>query len=582
MLAVAVALALVGACDSPQNSASGHKFNMSSTRLVNPSQAVGGTIHLGAGGDVDSWDPGRAYFSWAWNMQRLYARKLVEYRSFDPQHAETLEPDLAIGLGQSSANFTTFAYHLKEGIKFQDGSEITSADVKYALKRIYATDVISGGPTSYYYCLLDTCVDGTPTYRGPYVDPAGEPTVDGRPSIETPNSKTIIFHLSRPFAAWDYLMAIGPASPIPQSADSGAAGGENYGRHPISSGPFKISKYDPDTGTTFVRNDRWDQATDTIRRPKVDSIVVDYISNYDDIDQRLKAGSLDYRVDGGLQPGFLGEALADPKLKRHLDTPPTGLVRFLVLMPQVKPLDSIDCRTAVFYAVDKRAFLLANGGAAIGEIAQTLTPPGLPGHDNRAQLNRYPNGADYTGDLTAAQAALRSCGHPDGFEVNLSYVTGGVGQALAVAVQQALARVGITVKLKPTDAKDNSIGSSRNVVAGRLGIAVWGWGPDFPNPYGLWFALAHGDANQPTSDDNYPNLDDPRVNALIDRSVQVPPSQWPSIERQLDDALMDAAVYVPMIYSKIVYWRAERLTNVYSTYFFGAYDVVNLGVSDGR
>jgi peptide/nickel transport system substrate-binding protein len=62
----------------------------------------------------------------------------------------------------------------------------------------------------------------------------------------------------------------------------------------------------------------------------------------------------------------------------------------------------------------------------------------------------------------------------------------------------------------------------------------------------------------------------------------VPPDQWGSIERQLDDALMDAAVFVPMIYSKIVYWRAERLTNVYSTYFFGQYDVVNLGVSDGR
>jgi peptide/nickel transport system substrate-binding protein len=581
-LAVVVALALVGACDHPQNSASGHEFNMSSTRVVNPSHAVGGTIHLGAARDVDSWDPGRAYFAWAWNMQRLYARKLVEYRSFDPQHAEALEPDLATGLGESSANFTRFAYHLKQDIKFEDGSEITSADVKYALKRIYATDVISGGPTRYYHCLLDTCVQGTPTYRGPYADPAGEPMVDGRPSIETPNSKTIIFHLSRPFAAWDYLMAMGPASPIPPPFDSGPAGGENYGQHPISSGPFKISTYDRDTGTTFVRNDYWDQATDTIRRPKVDSIVVDYISNQDDIDQRLRAGSLDHRPDGGLQPGFLGEALANPKLKRHLDTPPTGYLGYLVLMPQVKPLDNIDCRRAVFYAVDKRSFLLANGGANTGEIAHTLTPAGLPGHDNRAQLNRYPNGADHTGDLTAARAALRSCGHPDGFEVNLSYVTGGIGQARAVAVQQALARVGITVKLKPAPDLYTAIGSSRNAVASRLGVAITEWAADFPNPYGLWFVPAHGDANQPTSDDNYPDLDDPRVNELIDRSLQVPPDQWSSIERQLDDALMDAAVFVPMIYPKIVYWRAERLTNVYSTYFFGQYDVANLGVSDGR
>jgi peptide/nickel transport system substrate-binding protein len=555
---------------------------MSSTRVVNPSDTVGGTIHLGAGADVDSWDPGRAYSGWAWNMQRLYARKLVDYRSFDPQHAVALEPDLATGLGESSADFKSFAYHLKQGIKFEDGSEITSADVKYALKRIYATDVIIGGPTSYYYCLLDTCVDSTPTYRGPYADPGGEPMVDGRPSMETPDDKTIIFHLSRPFAPWDYLMAMGPASPIPQSVDSGAAGGENYGQHPISSGPFKISTYDRDTGTTFIRNDQWDQATDTIRRPKVDSIVVDYISNQDDIDQRLRAGSLDFRPDGGLQPGFLGEALANPKLKKQLDTPATGLVRFLVLMQQVKPLDNIDCRRAIFYAVDKRSFLLANGGVNTGEIAHTLTAPGLPGHDSRPQLNQYPNGADYTGDLTAARAALRSCGHPDGFEVNLSYVSGGIDQARAVAVQQALARVGITVNPKPGPSYYCDICSTRNVVASRLGIAVYGWAPDFPTPYGLWFALAHGDANQRTSDDNYPDLDDPRVNDLIDQSLQAPPEQWTSIERQLDDALMDAAVFVPMIYSKTGYWRAERLTNVYSTYFFGQYDVVNIGVSDGR
>jgi len=578
-----LALVLVGACDRPRSSAPGREFNTSSTRVVNPSDAVGGTIHLGSDRDADSWDPGRAYFGWVWNLERLYARKLVDYRSFDPQHAAALEPDLATGLGEPSADFTAFTYHLKDGIKFEDGAEITSADVKYALKRIYALDVLSGGPTSYYLCLLDTCVDGsTPTYGGPYLEPDGEPMVDGRPSIETPDPKTIIFHLSRSFAIWDYLMAIGPASPIPAAADSGAARGENYGRHPISSGPFKISTYDPDVGITFVRNEQWDQATDTIRRPKVDSIIVDYISNQDDIDQRLKAGSLDYSLDGGLEPSFLTEALASPELRRHVDTPPTGSLGYLTLMKQVPPLDNIHCRRAVFYAVDKRSNLLANGGANSGEIAHTLTAPGLPGHDSNPQLNRYPNGADHTGDLAAAQEELRSCGHPDGFEVNLVYDSSGTGQARALAVQSALARVGITVHLKPSHDHFADIGSTHSVLASQIGMAAMGWAPDFPTSYGMWFALAHGDANQPGYDDNYPDLDDSHINELIDRSLAVPPTQWHSLARELDDALMDAAVFVPMIYTKNAYWRAERLTNVYSTVYFGEYDVVNLGVSDGQ
>jgi peptide/nickel transport system substrate-binding protein len=577
-----VAVALVGACDSQQSSAPGHEFNLSSTRVVNPSDAVGGTIHLGSAGDADSWDPARSYGSWVWNMQRLYARKLVNYRSFDPQHAAALEPDLATGLGESSADFTTFAYHLKDGIKFEDGSEITSADVKYALKRIYATDILFGGPTSYYHCLLDTCVDGTPAYKGPYRDPAGEPMVDGRPSIETPDPKTIIFHLSRSFAAWDYLMAMGPGSPIPPSADAGVAGGENYGRHPISSGPFKISTYDSDIGITFVRNDQWDQATDTIRRPRVDSIVVDYISNNDDIDHRLKAGSLDYNVNGGMQPGFLAEVLGNRELKRHLDTPPNGQVGYLALMPQVKPLDNIDCRRAVFYAVDKHAFLLANGGANNVEIAHTLTPAGIPGHDNSPQLNRYPNGAAYTGDLAAARAALRSCDHPNGFEVNLPFTAGGTAPpAGAVALQQALSRVGISVNLKASPNYVTEISSTHTVTDNKWGMAFLGWAADFPTSYGLWFPTAHGDANQPTSDINLSDLDDPRVNGLIDRSLKAPADQWDSIGRQLDDAIMENAVYVPLVHPRNFYWRSDRLTNVYSTWFVGQYDVVNLGVSDG-
>ena len=184
--------------------------------------------------------------------------------------------------------------------------------------------------------------------------------------------------------------------------------------------------------------------------------------------------------------------------------------------------------------------------------------------------------------LRARPGTGGSCGHPDGFEVNLAYVNGGTGQALAVAVQQALARVGITVNPKPGPAYYCNICSTRNAVASKLGVAIVGWAPDFPTPYGLWFALAHGDANQTTSDDNYPDLDDPHINELIDRSLQVRQEQWPSLERQLDDALMDAAVFVPLDLLKDCLLAGGTPDQRLLDPFFGLYDVVNLGVSDGR
>ena len=563
----------------------GHEFNASSSRVVNPSEATGGTLRLGAGSDCDSFDPARAYYGSCWNLQRLYARKLVDFKSFDPKHASDLEPDLATSLGEPNEDFTTFTYHLKDGIKYQDGSPITSADFKYALKRIYATDIINGGPTSYFLCLLDTCEDGQPAYRGVYKDPDGEPMVNGAPSIETPDDKTIVVHLTSPFASFDYLAAMGPASPIPAAADQGSKGGENYTLNPISSGPFKISEYDRDTGITFVRNDQWDQATDTIRKPKVDTITIEYISNVDDLDQRLKAGTLDARVEADIQPTFQAEAFGSPDLKKYLDDPIDGALQYLTVMPQVEPLDDVHCRRALFYGINKQTFLLAFGGANSGEIAHTLTPAGLPGYTNDPAQAKYPNGADSTGDIDKAKEELAACGQPDGFDLNLAFVNQGTGPQRAAAIKEALARIGVNVELKPGEAETyytEYIGSSQSVRDNHLGLAVAGWGADYPTSYGFWFSIAAGEANQPTADSNYPDLDDQAVNSLIDESLSAPRDQWDTIGRDLDNALMDTAVFIPMIHSKSVYWRNQRMTNVYSTQYFGLYDWVNVGVSDGQ
>jgi len=578
----ALVLAACGGDDEPAAPggppASGHEFNVSTTRIINPSTQAGGTLRLGAGSDCDSWDPAIAYYGYCWNLQRLYARTLVTFAP-DPTRPTDLEPDLATAVGTPNADFTQFTYTLKDGIKYEDGTPITSQDVKYAVERNFATDVIFGGPNAYLHCMVDTCTDGAPQYKGPYSDADNEPMVNGQPSIQTPDEKTIVFNLAKANASFDYLLAMGTASPIPQAKDTG----EDYTQDPIASGPFKIDTYDRDTGITFVRNDQWDQATDTVRKPLLDRIEIEYISNLDDLDQRLKTGTLDARVDGDIQPTFQTEAFNDPNLKKYIDNPVDGALSYLVVMPQVAPFDNIDCRKAVFQAVDKTTYLLAFGGANNGEIAVSPTPAGLPGYDNT--VDKIPNGADHTGDVAAAQASLQACGQPDGFTTNLAFVPQGTGPARATAVQEALARVGITVELAPGEAETyygEYIGTTQSVVDNKLGIAFAGWGADYPDSNGFWFAIAHGDANSPVGDSNYPDLDDDAVDGFMDQALQAPKDQWDAIGRQLDDAIMDTAVFVPMVHSKSVYWRADRLTNVYSTQFFGLYDWVNMGVADGQ
>lgn len=569
-----------GTGGTTEPAASGHEFNVSTEKIINPSDATGGTLRLGASSDCDSWDPARAYYGWCWNMQRLYARTLMTFDA-DPTTASEVVPDLAEAAGEPNEDFTQFTYHLKEGVTFEDGTPITSQDIKYAVQRIYATDVISGGPTGYLHPLLDqgSFDTGTPTYKGPYAEPDSEPMVNGAPAIETPDDRTIVFNLTTPYATFDYLLAMGTTSPIPQDKDTG----EQYTTEPISSGPFMITDYNRDTGITFERNPNWDQATDDVRTPKVDTITIDYFTNPDDLDQRLKAGTLDAGADTTVQPTFSAEAFADPELMAHIDNPFVGLTRYLVAFQTVAPFDDVHCRRAVAYAIDKRAFLLSRGGENQGDPTGTMAHVGLPGYDPAA--NMYPNGDDSTGDLAKAQEELEACGQPDGFTTKLAYVPVGTGDAQFAALQESLARVNINVE--PAQGEQETyfntfIGSPQGVVDNGLGLAIAGWGADFPTSNGFWYSIAHGKAILPQGNSNYAELDDPTVNGLLDGELSATPEEWESIGRQIDDAVMETAVYIPLIAGKSVYWRNDRLTNVYSTTFFGLYDWVNIGVSDGQ
>jgi peptide/nickel transport system substrate-binding protein len=193
----------------------------------------------------------------------------------------------------------------------------------------------------------------------------------------------------------------------------------------------------------------------------------------------------------------------------------------------------------------------------------------------------YPDGADFTGDLAKAKQELAACGHPTGFSTNMAYRTNGTHPQRAAALQEALARVGIKVTLKgsePDTYYSQFIGITSSVVKNKFGLADSGWAADYPTTNGFWFALAHGKANNPSgSDSNYVDLNDPKVNGFLDQALAAKPDQWNQIGRQLDDQLMTDAVFVPMFWSKSVYWRNQRLTNVYSTNFFGLYDWVNMG-----
>lgn len=89
------------------------------------------------------------------NFARLYARSLVTFKPAAGKESLQVVPDLATGLGKASADAKTWTYTLRKGVKFEDGTEITSKDVKYAIERSnFAPEALSNGPT-YFKAYLE-------------------------------------------------------------------------------------------------------------------------------------------------------------------------------------------------------------------------------------------------------------------------------------------------------------------------------------------------------------------------------------------------------------------------------------------
>ncbi len=167
-------------------------FNAAVTRIVSPSDHKGGTLALGLSSTPDSTDPGNTYYAFMWNFTRLYTMPLMTYRSCPGPCGLQVVPDLATAPGVVSDHGLTWTYHIQPDVKFEDGTAVTSADVKYAVERTFDRSLFPLGP-SYFPLLL---APQKPAYPGPYTD--RKKNEFGLQAVQTPNPTTIVFHLAKP------------------------------------------------------------------------------------------------------------------------------------------------------------------------------------------------------------------------------------------------------------------------------------------------------------------------------------------------------------------------------------------------
>ncbi len=558
-----------GSSSSSGSGSSSTSYNAGLTGVVNPSTHKGGTLTYDWRSAPDSFDPGNTYYAAVWDFARLYTQTLMTYKSCPGACAKTLVPGLAAAPGTVSSNGLTWTYHLKTGVKFEDGTPVTSQDVKYAVERTFDRTVLTNGP-SYFAVLLG---GNAAKYPGPYKNRSKN--LMGLTAVTTPNSSTIEFHLAKPFSDFNYVVTIPQTAPVPPSKDTGA----KYQLHPLSTGPYKFSSYTPNKQLVLVPNTNWSAAEDPTAKQLASKIIVNMNMNPNDVDNRLLAGDAQVDFAGtGVQAAARAKILSNPTYKAESDDPLTGFGWFFYISSKVPPFNNVACRQAVEYAANKTNLQTAYGGPiAGGAIASTVMPPTISGY---TKFDLYNALSKPNGDISAAKAALKTCGHPNGFSTVIGYRSDRPTETSAAqALQQALTGVGIKTTLKgfPTATYFSDFaGVPKYVHSHDLGIDFGGWGPDWPDGYGFLDELTNGNTIVPAGNTNIGELNDPVVNKLFAKAANLTnAAQRNAIWGQIDHQVMKDAVIVPEVYAKALIFRPPSLTNVY---FDQAYGLNNYAV----
>ncbi|MCU7722330.1 ABC transporter substrate-binding protein [Actinoplanes sp. KI2] len=579
--AAALTLGLTAACGggsddkkSDNNSNGGASFNAAATQVVNASDKKGGTLNLWSPQDADSFDPAISYYAWTIDMNRLYSRTLMTYNPKPGKEGLDLVPDLATAAPELSSDNKTYTFKLKSGLKFDDGSPITSKDIKYGIERIFATDVVPGGPS-----YLRDELDQGQNYPGPYKDK--DPNKLGLKTVETPDDSTIVFHLAKANANFPYELALPGGAPVPQKRDTG----DKYALAPASSGPYKFDSIQPGKGATLSRNTNWDASTDTVRKALPDKIVLTITTNAEDMDSRLIAGTADLDASqSGVSTQARTQILTNDKLKETAYNPNNGFIRYAALSTKVAPLDNIECRKAIIYASDPTTLQTARGGPiAGGDIGTNMLPPNLAGTD--AKYDPYGR-AQGKPQVDKAKAALQACGKPTGFDTKIAVRNNKPAEvATATALQASLKAVGINAAIEQYDGSQIAtvVGSPNNVAKKGYGIMIYGWGADFPTGYGYLAPLAMGSFIQKNGNSNLPEINDPAINGLFEKGLAEKDATAAAADYQAANVkVMEGYYYLPFVFDKALNYYNPRLTNVYFHQGLAMVDFASLGVSDGK
>jgi peptide/nickel transport system substrate-binding protein len=571
---VALALIVAGCGGGGSSTSTGAGANVATSAPAGAKK--GGHLDVLSASDIDSLDPGYWYYQYDYMaMMEPTQRSLYGWEA----DKTTPTPDLATGDPQVSNGGKTLTIKIRPGIKYSPGPvkrTVKADDFKYAIERCFLPQVGNGYVNAY---LSD--LSGLAAFK--------DGKAKGISGIQTPDDQTLVLNFDKPAGAAGQTLALPCTAPVPREYatkfDSGKQ--STYGQHQVFTGPYMIkgaesgnvnAGYTPGKKIELVRNPNWGGSKEGDFRPAyLDSITFLGGNDLSVASRKILSGNSMLSGDFAAPPTAVLKSALQTR-KDQVKIIPSGGNRYIGLNTAIPPFNNENLRKAVAAATDRNALILTRGGPTLGKPATHILPPGLGGfqeaggYSAKNDFYKNPNG-----DPALAAKYMKAAGFPSGKYTGPEILMVGDDQPPASKTGEAFLQVlkGLGFKVRYRQVP-HDVMYSKFCQVPKAKVQVCpnvGWGKDFFDPQSMLDPTFNGKNIVPSGNVNYPQLNDPTINAAMEKAKQLTDQAardkaWAKI----DDQITAGAYVVMWIWDNDINIESKNVNGVQSK-FNASWDV---------
>ena len=450
---------------------------------------TGGKITTAYTSFPDYLDPALSYTQEGWQSLWTVYTPLLTYKHAAGAEGATVVPGLAEDMPDISADGKTYKLKLRSGLKYSDGSAVKASDFEHSIKRVLNLE--SGGASFY------SGIVGAEKY-----------IEDGKARADIPGivaddaTRDITINLVKPDGRFPYILTMVFASLVP-----GDTPFENLTKNPPPGvGPYKFENVRINRGYNLVKVPDFNVADQQVG--KLDTIEIQVIKNRRRQTQDTIQNKIDYMNDPPA-PDQLRDVRAQYTDKRYQEFV-TNSTYYYFLNHRIAPFNKPEVREAVNYAVDKRSLARLFGGLL--EPGCNFLPPGMKGYQ---KVDPCPWGDPTAAPNVAKAKALIEEAGVAGDSVTVFGNDEPESKSLAEYLSDVLNDIGLKAKPRIVEGSVyfTTIGNAKTKP--QVGFA--NWFQDFPHPGNFMF-LVDGKSIQATNNQNFGNVNNPKVNAILDEA----------------------------------------------------------------